>query len=946
LNLATQTDVTGEAGPHGTVAGKPPPAPPLPPAEIAKLFPQLEILECLGRGGMGAVYKARQPRLDRLVALKILSPEKQDDPKFAERFEREARALARLSHPNIVTVYDFGRAQGNCYLLMEFVDGLTLRQLFHTRKLAPAEALNIVPKICEALQYAHNEGIVHRDIKPENILLDKKGQVKIADFGIAKIIGQAPKDGSLTGAKDVVGTPHYMAPEQIEKPATVDHRADIYSLGVVFYEMLTGELPLGKFQPPSSCIGGMQIDVRLDEVVLRALEKKPELRYQQVSQVKTAVETIVNSGGAGVPSTEHVRKQKSKFSWVGSLPKFDAPFVVKRGNRRIWNWSAIGINLLWVLCLIGVLLPVMLKGLSFNDKTENFIELIFIGGVAVFFTARVLRGIISPLESLPAEPGGATGTTTLQSWPAIVGAIVFVLTLVALHVFKPTHSDQIKSDYIGQTSFPKGDSIEIISVERTKAQMTVKGHYNLISHDNAELALDITSTNKNVPEDARRRMQISNGHGYFELTDSHAIPGWPHISMYADGESFATLYFGTRAEALEESKASWITNVTPASAETWSPALAPGERPDPDKVLKEAKELIQPAHYEESLQHFIWYHNHAAEFSTNLTSGWLINALSDWVELGRRYPKARQALIEIRDHKDQEFHAGRGYFDLFMEVNNINGYLQCPDDTCALFKFIEQSDPALAGQCYIVVAGALVNQHEYARCLKYIGDGLAAFEQIRQDWEREKQWHQRMDQSLAEAYQKMGRTNLFPQRPEMSKLSDDRFVGQTCQLIEILVGTGHQTDAEKIRDEAVTVLDDARLKSAVSDAEEKIQKRAASDSQPQTRDAVSAAQKWLALIDGGNYSETWKEASEIVQGAATEQSFVNLMNTFRQPLGELVSRKLKSAQRMTELPGVPDGQYVVMQFETSFAGKKSTIETVTFMLEKDGQWKSAGYFIK
>src|SRR5208283_940423 len=227
LNLATQTDVPGETGPPGNIAAKPPPAPPLPPAEVAKLFPQLEILECLGRGGMGAVYKARQPRLDRFVALKILSPEKQGSQQFAERFEREARALARLHHPNIVTVYDFGEVQGNYYLLMEFVDGLTLRQLFHTRKLAPAEALNIVPKICEALQYAHNEGIVHRDIKPENILLDKKGLVKIADFGIAKIIGTASRAGSplpadaapadggahgvtrptpaLTGAKDVVG---------------------------------------------------------------------------------------------------------------------------------------------------------------------------------------------------------------------------------------------------------------------------------------------------------------------------------------------------------------------------------------------------------------------------------------------------------------------------------------------------------------------------------------------------------------------------------------------------------------------------------------------------------------------------------------------------------------------------------------------------------------------
>src|ERR1051325_381989 len=133
------------------------------------------------------------------------------------------------------------------YFLMEYVDGPNLRQVEQAGKLSPREALQIIPQICTALQFAHDEGIVHRDIKPENILLDKKGRVKIADFGLAKILGQEAKDFRLTGARDVMGTPHYMAPEQVEKPQEVDHRADIYSLGVVFYEMLTGELPLGKF---------------------------------------------------------------------------------------------------------------------------------------------------------------------------------------------------------------------------------------------------------------------------------------------------------------------------------------------------------------------------------------------------------------------------------------------------------------------------------------------------------------------------------------------------------------------------------------------------------------------------------------------------------------------------------------------------------------------------
>jgi len=292
---------TGEVGPDGTVLKKSAPAPRI--EELAPHFPELEIIECLGRGGMGAVYKARQPKLDRFVALKILSRKRDDgrpDTEFAQRFEREARALARLSHPDIVAVYDFGEAGGFHFLLMEYVDGLTLRQLLQARKLKPEEALTIVPKICEVLQFAHERGIVHRDIKPENILLDKQGRLKIADFGIAKLVGQ-PGGASLTQERQIIGTPHYMAPEQVEKPASVDHRADIFSLGVVFYEMLTGELPLGKFAPPSKKV---QVDVRLDEVVLHALEKEAERRYQHAREVKTDVETIAATPNRSTPAEQ------------------------------------------------------------------------------------------------------------------------------------------------------------------------------------------------------------------------------------------------------------------------------------------------------------------------------------------------------------------------------------------------------------------------------------------------------------------------------------------------------------------------------------------------------------------------------------------------------------------------------------------------------------------
>src|SRR5207302_6358913 len=262
------------------------------PAAPAPLFPQLEILELLGEGGMGALYKARETKLDRLVALKILPTAPGRDLAFAERCNREAKALAKLNHPNIVGVHDFGEAGDLFFFIMEYVDGVNLRQVLQAGRLQPPDALRIVPQLCDALQYAHDEAVVHRDIKPENILIDKRGRVKIADFGLAKLLGPATPSYTLTGSRQIMGTPHYMAPEQMEKPSTVDHRADIYSLGVVCYEMLTGELPLGRFALPSE---KAPVDSRLDEIVLRTLEKEPGRRYQRVSEVKTEMEAMTGA---------------------------------------------------------------------------------------------------------------------------------------------------------------------------------------------------------------------------------------------------------------------------------------------------------------------------------------------------------------------------------------------------------------------------------------------------------------------------------------------------------------------------------------------------------------------------------------------------------------------------------------------------------------------------
>jgi type II secretory pathway pseudopilin PulG len=613
--------------------------------------------------------------------------------------------------------------------------------------------------------------------------------------------------------------------------------------------------------------------------------------------------------------------------------------------------------------------------------------------------------------------------------------------------------------YIGQSWFLKGDSIEITSVEQNENQMTVKGHYNLVSHDKALLALYITSTNDiGVLTDSRQESHISKGQGDFELVHTHLVPGLPHLSMYADGKPFAALYFGNEQEAAEERTASWITNETSASAETWSPA--PGEKPDFQNILNSAKSLMDEGSYEEALQRYLWYFDHSRNDAGQ--RGVRISfALSDWIEIGRRYPKAKQALIEIRDGDAQKFSDGEGYSELFQEIAGINQYLGDGDATLALFKAIEQRDSQLAGQCFLFAEDLLVQKGEYETCRKYMGDPQTTFERIRQSWQQMKKFEEQntaRNEEQRKRIEEMAKTNSvfahLPFFPTPPPFADKHFIEQTRQLIEILVATGGQLDAKRIQGEALVILNAPELQSAVSNAELKIQKpdsfqtlaeqppavvetfpaSGARDVDPgemeirvrfskemsdgswswstawenstpefigqphyesdsktcvakvklepnktyafwlnsenfhnfkdadgrpavpyllifQTKPdanapAISAAQNWLALIDKGNYSESWTNASPIFQIAVTEPDWENSMNTFRKPLGALVSRKLKSAERLTQMTGAPDGQYVVMQFETSFTDKKSAVETVTFMLEKAGQWKSAGYFIK
>lgn len=329
------------------------------PGQVDKLFPELEVLDVIGHGGMGVVYKARQKNLGREVALKLLSANLMDNPSFAERFTREARAMAMMNHPNIIAIYDFGQRGSHYYLIMEYVDGLNLRQLVQGTKLEPAEAMQMVPQLCDALQYAHDRGIVHRDIKPENVLVSQDGFVKIADFGLAKLTDGSPNNITLTQSRQVMGTLNYMAPEQVERPTDVDHRADIYSLGVVIYELLTGELPLGRFSAPSQKV---TVDSRLDDVVLRALEKDPSLRYQQASEFKTGIQSV---SGAG-PFVQQFGGSKKDQAFASRIGRF--------------VWLALGTT----ICIAGGI-AIVLSGVSNMEDQFRAIGFVMAGVGALIF---------------------------------------------------------------------------------------------------------------------------------------------------------------------------------------------------------------------------------------------------------------------------------------------------------------------------------------------------------------------------------------------------------------------------------------------------------------------------------------------------------------------------------------------------------------------------------
>ncbi len=297
------------------------------PEQLSAQLPQYRIEGLLGRGGMGAVYRGVQESLHRPVAIKILPGEFSGSAEFVARFQREARVLARLQHPGIVAIYGFGQTNdGHLYIVMEYVDGADLQRILRGPGLHPAQASDLLCQICDALDYAHQQGVVHRDIKPANILVTKDGRAKLADFGLARPMSE--DHAALTISGVFLGTPAYMAPEQREGRS--DHRSDIFALGVLFYEMITRRRPEGVFEPMSARV---PVDARFDEVVTKAMRHEPARRHQQVLELKQEVEWI----GKSPPNPGEKTKPPSSFRF-GSQAAFAllAALLIGIAGFAIW----------------------------------------------------------------------------------------------------------------------------------------------------------------------------------------------------------------------------------------------------------------------------------------------------------------------------------------------------------------------------------------------------------------------------------------------------------------------------------------------------------------------------------------------------------------------------------------------------------------------------------
>jgi predicted Ser/Thr protein kinase len=382
---------------------------------LGRTFDGYRVEELIGRGGMGEVYKATQLSLGRPVALKILPEGFVDDPQFRDRFEREVDIMSRLSHPNVVTVFERGTVDGRPYIAMEYVRGTSLRAVVRRGPLPAAEALVVVRGVLSALEHAHGQGIVHRDIKPENVLVAPGGVVKVADFGLSRLLGDEQVT-RLTRSHVVLGTYEYMAPEQREQAREADERSDLYATGVVLYEMIAGELPIGSFEPlsrkrPAEC------DRRIDDIVEKSLQKAPERRYRDAAEMGGAVSGLLSAVPVAEPEPETApetpHRRVKGADWHLGLQIVAFVFFMILASRGFVLGGEKAVGVIVAIACVAVALPLVPRTMRWIGRHP----LVILGAIPLL----LLVGLWFTTPREPAAPSAVATTGPVYSVENVVG---------------------------------------------------------------------------------------------------------------------------------------------------------------------------------------------------------------------------------------------------------------------------------------------------------------------------------------------------------------------------------------------------------------------------------------------------------------------------------------------------------------------------------------------
>jgi serine/threonine protein kinase len=386
------------------------------PADLAPLFPGYEIQWLIATGGMGAVYCAVQKSLDRTVALKILPMEFSKDAAFCAGFEAEAKAMARLNHPNLIGVYDFGEAGGMLYIIMEFVPGKSLYHSAYGLAIDQAEVIRLVTGICNGLAHAHENGIIHRDIKPSNILLDLNAQPKIGDFGLARPIERKIEEG-----EEIFGTPHYTAPEVVNAPHSVDYRADIFSVGVLLHELLTSKLPASDPRPASMIVN---CDHRFDAIIRRATLPLAAARYSSAKEIAHDLQVI---GASLAPKGPKIGATAAPRTAAGVAPRRvkparrTAPVMAKKSSAApmvffiVVTVAAIAAYAYYSTSQQGTVIvsPVVVPGSAPTDSNKDSTHDATPGGDSNHLPTPQPQPDARPDVEPQPDPGASAGTPTV-----------------------------------------------------------------------------------------------------------------------------------------------------------------------------------------------------------------------------------------------------------------------------------------------------------------------------------------------------------------------------------------------------------------------------------------------------------------------------------------------------------------------------------------------------